>query len=96
MEYSFGSLWNAENSLRNFLVFVLWNFGTSEEYPVVHGPKHVDFAYRRLFAHSISPPPISIWDKDIYVPSSSYCVLQRSSRPETGVLMEALVEVINI
>ena len=59
MVYSFGSLWNAENSTKNFLVLVLWNFGTHEEYPVVHGAKHVGVAYRRRLAHSIASTLIS-------------------------------------
>ena len=61
MECSFWFLWNAENSPRNFLV--VWNFGTSEEYHVVHGAEHVGFAYRRLLAHSTPPPLISNRDK---------------------------------
>ena len=63
MEYCFESMWNVENSPRNFLVLVLWGFGTSEEYPVVHGAEHVGFAYRRLLAHSISSPLIRMWYK---------------------------------
>ena len=63
MEYFFGSLWTAENSPRNFLVLELWNFGASNEDPVVHGAEHVAFEYRRLLAHSISSPLISIRDK---------------------------------
>ena len=73
MEYSYRCLWNAENSPKNFLVLALWNFGTSEEYPVVHGAEHVGFAYRRLLAHSISSPLISIQDK--LIKTSIYQVL---------------------
>ena len=63
MDYSFGSLWNAEHSPRNILVLLLWNCGTSEEHPVAHGAEHVGFGYRRLLAHSISYPLSSNWDK---------------------------------
>ena len=63
MEYSFGSLRNAESSPRNFLVLVLWNFGISEEYSVVHGAEHVGFEYRRLLARSISSPLIGTRNK---------------------------------
>ena len=65
MEYPFGFSWTAENSPRNILVFVLWNFGTSEEYPVLNIAEHVGFAYRCLLAHSISSPLISIRGKSI-------------------------------
>ena len=78
MDNSFGSLWTAENSPRNVLVLVLCNVSSSEEYLVVHGTELVGFAYRRLQAHSISSPWISIRDQlneDIYIPSS-HCVLQ--------------------
>ena len=63
MEYSVECLWTAENSPRNFLILVLWNASGSEEYPVLHGAKHVGFAYRCLPARSISSPLISIRDQ---------------------------------
>ena len=67
VEYSFGSLWTAENSPINFLVLVLWNVNASEEYPVVNGAEHVGFAYRRLLAHSISSPLVSIRDQVVKI-----------------------------
>ena len=65
MEYSFGSLWTAENIPRNFLVLLFWNCSASQEHPVVHGAEHVCFVYRRLPAHSIPFLLISIRDKSI-------------------------------
>ena len=77
--YFFESLRTAENSPRNFLVLVLWNFSASEEYPVVPWsrarrlriPAPPINSSLHLFPSDQYPRPVN---KDIYIIFFTLCV----------------------